>query len=292
MPKEGVEIPRHVSILPGAWPPRGGYLGDGFDAFKVDDPARPVPDVSPRVSGLRQRRRLKNLQVAEEAFARGAERERLERRTAHRSTVSRALRMMDSEQLKAFEVSQEPMAVQKAYGQNPFGRGCLAARRLIEVGVRCVEVTLGGWDTVYDVSPYTNTHINNHTLHRELVAKLDPAFATLIADLKQRQLLERTVVLVGGEFGRTPALNPAEGRDHWPHGFSVALAGGRLAGGRVIGQTDPAGGKKIKDPVAVEDLHATVMAALGIDHRKLMATPIGRPMRLSEGRVLKKLMAG
>jgi hypothetical protein len=113
---------------------------------------------------------------------------------------------MSSEQLKAFDVSLEPQAVHRLYGDTPFGRGCLAARRLIEAGVRCVEVTLSGWDT----------HVNNHELQGKQIAILDPAFAALIRDLRERRLFDRTVVLCAGEFGRTPKVNPAGGRDHWP----------------------------------------------------------------------------
>jgi uncharacterized protein (DUF1501 family) len=180
---------------------------------------------------------------------------------------------MASEQLKAFDVSGEPARVQQAYGDTPFGRGCLAARRLIEVGVRCVEVTLDGWDS----------HADNHAIQRQRVRELDPAFSALLRDLRERDLLRRTVVLCMGEFGRTPKINPLGGRDHWPTGFSVALAGGGIPGGRIIGETDPDGKNKPTDPVQVADIHATVLTALGIDPAKLMATPIGRTVRLSEG---------
>jgi uncharacterized protein (DUF1501 family) len=191
-----------------------------------------------------------------------------------------ALRMMHSEQLRAFDVSQEPLALRRAYGETPFGRGCLAARRLIEVGVRCVEVTLGGWDT----------HVNNHEQCRELLTVLDPALAALVRDLRERRLLERTVVLVAGEFGRTPTVNPAGGRDHWPNGFSVALAGGGIRGGQVIGTTDPDGRADPANPVTVGDLHATVLTAVGINPAKLNQTPIGRTVRFSDGEPVAALL--
>jgi hypothetical protein len=282
LPVGKTEIPRHVSILPNQWPARGGYLGDRFDAFKMYDPKNPVPDVRMRVTDKRQAQRLKSLDVVEKAFGQGRSAQLDEKRTSHRSTVSKALRMMSSEQLKAFDLTDVPKAERLAYGDTPFGRGCLAARRLIDVGVRCVEVTLGGWDT----------HINNHQLHVDLVGQLDPAAAALIADLKRREQLDQTVVLIGGEFGRTPKLNPVEGRDHWPHGFSFAVAGGGLRAGAVIGQTDPAGSKKVKDPIQVQDIHATVLASLGVPFKNVINTPVGRPMRLSEGNVIKSLWKG
>jgi hypothetical protein len=272
------EVPRHVSILPNQWPGRGGFLGDQFDAFKTFDPQGPVPDVTSRVPEERFARRMEGLGVIEGAFARGR-RQQVES-TLHRGTVTRARRMMTSEQLKAFDVSQESAELRAAYGDTPFGRGCLAARRLIEVGVRCVEVTLGGWDT----------HTKNHEGHRELLKTLDPAFAALVADLKQRGLLERTVVLCAGEFGRTPKINPLEGRDHWPHGFSVALAGGGLQGGQVIGATDPEGGKEVEHPKKIADVHATILAALGLDPSKENVSPAQRPIKLADGEPIGELL--
>ena len=189
---------------------------------------------------------------------------------------------MTSDQLKAFDVREAPSREREAYGDTPFGRGCLAAVRLIEAGVRCVEVTLNGWDT----------HVNNRESQAQQAKILDPAYAALISQLKQRGLLEHTVVLCGGEFGRTPKINQAEGRDHWPHGFSMLVAGGGFAGGRVVGGTDPTGEKQQPDrPVRVEDLHATVQSLLGLDSSKEITTPIGRPISLSEGRVIQELKA-
>jgi uncharacterized protein (DUF1501 family) len=188
--------------------------------------------------------------------------------------------MMSSEQLKAFDVSQEPASVRKAYGDTPFGRGCLAARRLIEVGVRCVEVTLSGWDT----------HVNNHDLHKKQLGILDPAFAALMDDLRERKLLPKTVVVCAGEFGRTPNVNPAGGRDHWPMGFSVALGGGGIRGGTVVGATDPDGKADPVQPVAVGDLHATVLTAVGIDPARMGQTPIGRTVKFAEGKPIKALL--
>lgn len=273
------EIPRHISILPNQWPSRGGFLGDEYDAFKAGDPLQKVPDVTPHVPSSRFEQRMKDLDVIERAFAKG--RKGRAEATGHRETVGRARTMMTSEQLQAFEVMREPAAVRKQYGENPFGRACLAARRLIEVGVRCVEVTLDGWDT----------HANNHALVQKNVAVLDPAFAALLADLKQRDQLRRTVVLCMGEFGRTPQINRLGGRDHWPDYFSVALAGGAIRGGQVLGATDPEGGKTLKDPILAPDLHATVFAALGINPAKERRSPIGRPLKIAEGKPIQAILA-
>jgi hypothetical protein len=278
LPAGKTDIPRHISILPSPWPGRGGFLGDEYDAFKIDDPAQKIPDLTAQVPTERDRRRVADLDVVEQAFARG--RQNRVGATLHRQTVQSARVMMTSEQLQAFEVNREPERLRRAYGDTPFGRGCLAARRLIEVGVRCVEVTLNGWDS----------HADNHNIQRARVRELDPAFATLLRDLKERDLLKRTVVLCMGEFGRTPQINRLGGRDHWPNGFSIALAGGALKCGQVHGATDPEGKKDPINPVAVGDVHATVLAAVGIDPHKVMTSPIGRTTHLSEGSPLPALL--
>ena len=195
--------------------------------------------------------------------------------------------MMSSEQLDAFDVSSEPESLRKEYGDTAFGRGCLAAVRLIKAGVRCVEVTLGGWDT----------HVNNHELQSGRIDILDPAFAALIRDLKKRELLDSTLVLCGGEFGRTPFLNTVGGRDHWPQGFSIAMAGGGIQGGRVVGETNPEPKREstnrlddLKDSHRVEDIHATILKAMGIDFEHELDTPIGRPMKICSGKPIDRLL--
>lgn len=278
LPLAGTEIPRHVSILPGPDAARGGYLGSKYDAFKVNDPATQVPDVKARVSQTRQSRRQKDLDFVEQQFAvgRGRQLEAL----ATRTTVESAKSMMTSEQLAAFDISQEPGELKAAYGDSPFGRGCLAARRLIEVGVRCVEVTLAGWDS----------HFDNHETHRGLVSVLDPAFAALVRDLRENDLLDQTVVLCMGEFGRTPRVNALDGRDHWPHSFSAAIAGGGVKGGTIIGKSDPEGGRNVEQPHTIADIHATIYEALGIDIAKEHISRAQRPIAISEGTPIEGLL--
>src|SRR5262249_3810597 len=153
------------------------------------------------------------------------------------------------------------------------GRGCLAARRLVEAGVRCVEVTLGGWDS----------HVNNHAVHAELKSVLDPALAALVVDLQTHGSWRDTLILCGGEFCRTPQLNDLGGRDPWRRGFSMLVAGGRIRGGQAIGATDPDGGREVAKPKQVADVHATLLAALGLDPAKELISPAGRPLKLSQG---------
>jgi uncharacterized protein (DUF1501 family) len=278
LPGLGTEIPRHISILPGQWPAKGGFLGGQFDAFQMGDPSNPLPDVASKVPTVRDTRRLADLAVVENAFARGR-RDRVAA-TLHRETLDRARTMMTSDQIKAFDLSQEPSSVRAEYGETPFGRACLAARRLTEVGVRCVEVTLSGWDS----------HVNNHQIHKDRAAELDPAFAALIRDLARRGQLDRTIVLCGGEFGRTPSINPFGGRDHWPLGYSLAIAGGGLKGGLAVGETDPEGKKEPARPATIADVHATVLTTLGITPTKENVSPVGRPIKLSEGKVIGELL--
>ena len=149
--------------------------------------------------------------------------------------------------------------------------------------MRCVEVTLDGWDS----------HVNNHEIHRKLVKQLDPAFAALLRDLAERKLLDKTIVVCCGEFGRSPKINPLGGRDHWPTGFSLALAGGGLRGGIALGATDSEGSKDPVQPTTVEDVHATVLKALGLDFAKENFAPVtGRPVKLSAGRPIKDFLNG
>ena len=282
-----IDIPRHVSIVPGEFPAKGGYLGDQYDAFKVGDPQNPVPDVAANVDQKRQRERLSDLDLVDREFLQKRIKEKRGGRTLGNHNLQNALRMMSSDQLEAFDVSKVPRSTREQFGDTPFGRGCLAAIQLIERGVRCVEVTLGGWDT----------HANNHELQAGRIDILDPAFASLIRELKARELLDTTMVVCGGEFGRTPFVNPLGGRDHWPHGFSIAMAGGGIQGGRVIGETSPIPKIDVPDPKKfladssrVEDIHATIFDSFGIDFEEELETPVGRPMIISQGKPIRRLL--
>jgi uncharacterized protein (DUF1501 family) len=171
---------------------------------------------------------------------------------------------------KAFDLTEEKAKTRDAYGRNRFGLGCLLARRLVERGVPFVEVTLGGWDT----------HDNNFAQVKNLCDTLDPAWAALLADLKDRGLLEITTVVWMGEFGRTPGINPRNGRDHYPNAWSVVLGGGGIKGGQAIGKTSNDGMKVEERPVSVPDLLATICHAIGIDPAKQNMSNVNRPIRI------------
>jgi len=278
-PNLKLEIPQHISMGNTQFPARGGYLGGHLDAFRVPDPGKNIGNMRASVETPRQNRRLDNLNVVSQAFQKG----RLiqSKKTLHQSTIDRALTMMSSEQLNAFEIEKEPEAVRKAYGDSSFGRGCLIARRLVEQGVHSIEVNLSGWDS----------HANNFTGHQTQSKMLDPAFASLLKDLKARDLLDSTIVLCIGEFGRTPKINPLDGRDHWPTGFSCIVGGGGLKGNVIIGETDPTGKeKKPTEPVQIQDLYATILQKLNIDYTQELISPIGRPLALSDGTPIQKLI--
>ena len=277
-PNDVVEIPQFVSLSDANFPPRGGFLGERFDAYRIFNPGDNGQNIKALVEPPRQNRRLSNLNVVSQSFLRGRK-TRVEE-SLHQHTIDAALRMMTSEQLKAFSVESEPKELRTAYGDNPFGKGCLVARRLIEVGVRSIEVALQGFDT----------HAKNHEGQSARAKTLDPALATLLKDLSNRDLLQSTIVLVTGEFGRTPNINPLGGRDHWPSGFSCLLGGGGLPAGLLIGETDPHGeSNQPKDPIEIADLYATILHRLGVDYAKEVITPIGRPMKYCAGRPLERL---
>jgi uncharacterized protein (DUF1501 family) len=258
---------------------RGGFLGGRFDALRVREPGSPGRDMKAWLAESRQQRRLENLDVVAQAFTRG--RSVVVDRTMHTHNLDAALKMMNSDQLKAFQLDDESASTRAAYGESNFSRGCLVARRLIEQGVRAVEVTLQNFDT----------HDQNFGKHGELASVLDPALAALLADLHSRDLLTSTVVLCLGEFGRTPKINGADGRDHWPHGFSCLVGGGDLRSGVLIGATDPEGERESpEDPIPVPDLYATVLNGLGIDPTVQVDTSIGRPIRYSDGTPIDRLL--
>lgn len=285
---ESLDIPRHISIAPINHPARGGYLGPIYDAFQISDPKNEVPDLKSPIEEGRFAKRMDDLQFLEDRFRKGRLRDLDQNRTLHSSSTASALRMMSSEQIDAFDVSGEPQTVLDKFGDSPFGRGCLAATRLLKAGVRCVEVTLGGWDS----------HVTNHTLQSGRCEILDGALASLLDRLKEEDLLENTLVVCGGEFGRTPSINAAEGRDHWPHGFSTFLAGCGIRKGGVHGATSPTPKldpekplNDIEKPVTVGDLHATILSTLGVPYDEELDTPIGRPLKRSEGQPIKEIMA-
>jgi uncharacterized protein (DUF1501 family) len=298
------ELPNFVSIgpfkafAPGAF--SSGFLGPRYSPLAVGG-ANILQAILPASENLQ----VKNLalpagQTAADHDARLSLLEDLEHDFAgehfgvissgHQAAYRQAVRLMRSAARRAFQLEREPTRLRDAYGRYQFGQGCLLARRLVEVGVPFIEVSLNGagaqtigWDT----------HTNNFDIVKRLCAILDPAWATLLADLKARGLLDTTLVVWMGEFGRTPTINGSRGRDHFPAAWSTALCGGGVRGGQVVGKTSPSGMEVAERPVSVPDLIATICTALGLDPMKQNPSNVGRPIRLADpkGKPLGELLA-
>jgi hypothetical protein len=247
-----------------------GFLGTKYQPLIVQNAARGVQNLKPLVAGSAFDGRVDLLEQMEKAFYREY---KAEAGLAHQATYRCAVALMKSKEAKAFDISQEPASVHKAYGEGRFGEGCLLARRLIETGVSFVEVTLGGWDT----------HQNNFDRVKNLSQQVDPAMSSLLADLKDRGLLDSTLVIWMGEFGRTPRINTRgakPGRDHYPRAWSTVVAGGGIKAGQVVGKTDKEGATVTERPISAIDFLATVCTLLGINHTKQNTTANNRPIRI------------
>jgi len=205
--------------------------------------------------------------------------------------LERAYNLIASPRAKqAFSLSQEPAEVRGRYGQgNTIGPSCLMARRLVERGVPFVTVNNRGWDTHQDILKLKERYPTDRNAP---LPALDRALTALIGDLADRRLLDETLVVVMGEFGRTPKINAAGGRDHWPNVFSVALAGGGVKGGQVIGSSDLLGESPKDNPVTPADLATTIYTLLGIDPGRELHTADGRPVRVGRdgARVIEELI--
>ena len=265
---ETAAMPNFVSIGSRAY--GSGFLGARHQPLIVNDAARGVENLRAGINQGQFNDRVNLLNELESGFQREHNANTAQ---AHRTTMQRAVTLMRDTGTRAFDISLEPAASAAAYGNTAFGRGCLMARRLIESGVKFVEVTLGGWDT----------HQNNFERVRQLSAQLDPAMATLVRDLQDRGLLQNTLVVWCGDFGRTPRINQRgaqPGRDHYPRAWSSVMFGGGIRTGQVIGRTDAEAATVVERPVNTLDYMATLCRALGIDYNKQNIASNGRPIRI------------
>ncbi len=259
---------------------RSGFLGPAYDSMILPDPSKAdfvVPDLSlPKsisAEAIDDRRTM--LKIVDRHY-------RQKENTAEFAKMDtfheQALRMILSPHVKeAFNISQESEKTRDRYGRTRVGQSVLLARRLVEAGCRFVTAagyTHGQWDTHGE---------NDKRLRDTLAPMLDRSLSALMEDLAQRGLLESTVVLVTGEFGRTPTINPNRGRDHWPDCWSLLVGGGGIEGGRVVGASDERGANVAERPVSTGDLYATIYKAMGIDWTKTYMSPIGRPVYIANG---------
>lgn len=288
---ENANLPAFVVLSPSAgggslW--RAGFLpaehqGTHFNHAEAE-PEKMIRYLKNQHLDLRdQRRQLDLVQALNRNHAASfGDHEFLEGRIQAMETAYR-MQMAASE---VFDVRREPESIRAEYGSTPFANGCLLARRLVERGVRYVHVYYGQgqvWDDHKEISKNL----------RERCPDMDQAAATLIADLKRRGLLDETLIVWGGEFGRTPVSENGDGRDHNPYGFTMWMAGGGIRGGVAYGATDEFGFKAVEDRVSIHDLHATILHQLGIDHERLTYRYAGRDFRLTDvhGEVIRKVLA-
>lgn len=263
-------LPGYVAIGgPGHGP---GLLGAARAPFVVPDPTAPVRNLEPpsTVTQTRQDDRAALWRTLQTGFERTHPSSQA---TSHRAVVEAALELSSSPAAAAFEAAREPAAVRERYGDSAFGQGCLMARRLVQAGVPFVEVGLPGWDT----------HEDNEERVRRLCGPLDTGLSALLDDLAATGLLDETLVVWMGDFGRTPRINDRGGRDHYPDVSSVLLAGGGIAGGQVVGATDVDGHEIVERPVTVPDLVRTMATALGVDPEATRMSPSGRPITMVDG---------
>lgn len=291
------DIPSHVAIpdmrVGGGKFVVPGYLPKSVAPFEVGgDPAKPdfrVRDLEmfPGIvdERLEQRRRyLEQLNRVQHA---------VEHAPPSDPAFEQAYRLMTSPSAKrAFDLSSENQDTRRRYGDRSIGQCCLLARRLVEAGVPFVTVNNRGWDTHNDLVTRLKDGYTGAKTPVGLVPCLDLAFSALISDLQQRGLLDDTLVVAMGEFGRTPKLNTQAGRDHWPRVFSVILAGAGIPGGQVIGASDSMGESPIERPVTPADLSATIYQLLGIDPKHTLQTSDGRPVQISHNGVPLKELVG
>lgn len=247
-----------------------GFLGTPQEPLFVEDVEKGVENGKALVDATAMNQQVNLLRELEKGFFKTHQATVSE---AHVTTVEAALRLMNAKETQAFDLAKEPAGSAGPYGKDPFGRRCLLARRLVEIGVPFVEVGLDGWDM----------HVNTGDSIRKKLPLVDQVMSQLVTDLKQRGLLDSTLVIWMGEFGRTPDLDKNAGRNHYAKAWSSVLIGGGIKGGQVVGKTDAEGATVVDRPVSIADFLATVCRVLGIDPFKYHGVkPDNRPIRLME----------
>ena len=276
------QVSANNHIFPGFF---AGVLGRRYDPmFVAQDPSAPEFEPFP-VSGADEASQLSDRRALLQSVDRPKRQLNTSAMRDFTACHEQAFQLVASQTVRrAFDLTREPRTLRDRYGRSPFGQGCLLARRLVEAGVRLVTVNWARDDAYWD------THANNfRDLKEKLLPPFDLGFSALLEDLHQRGLLNETLVVCLGEFGRTPKINKDAGRDHWAACNSVVLAGGGVRGGQVLGASDRSAAYPSTMPVSPGDLAATIYHALGIEPHSEVRDPLGRPMTLSDGRPLLKL---
>lgn len=272
-----LDIPPFVSVGSGSVGP--GFLGMTWAPFVVDSNGQ-VRNLDMGMDAARLSQRMEMLATIEKKFV--AE-NRGSSAMDHAKVLDKTVKLMTSDQMKAFKVMSEPKEVQDRYGATGFGRGCLLARRLVEAGVPFVEVDLGGWDMHADIF---------QTLSDRKLPELDKAMSALVSDLSERGLLDDTAIIWMGEFSRTPNINGNGGRDHWARSWSVVVGGAGFKRGVAVGETSSDGKEVITEPYSSQDVMASVLKSLGVSLETTFTAKNGRPMKIANsGKVIKELFS-
>jgi len=270
-----LDIPPFVSI--GGPSIGAGFLGTSYSPFVVNSNGT-VRDLDMGIDKTKLDQRLQMLKVIEDKFV---NEKRGDYASDHSKLLTKTVKLMTSSQMDVFKVSKEPKEVQERYGNTGFGRGCLMARRLVEMGVPFIEVDLGGWDNHAGIFK---------TLQDQKLPELDKAMSALISDLNDRGLLQDTAIICMGEFGRTPNINSNGGRDHWAKSWSVVVGGAGFNSGMIVGETSGDGKEVITEPYISQDLMASVLKSLGIPLETNFTAKNGRPMKIANsGKLIKEL---
>lgn len=275
------DLPASVYVGNSSSHPGAGFLPPRLAPFLVSNPENGVQNIRPQ-EGVTMDQFDARSRLAEQFGS--AFRSHYPHRSvnAQADMYDGAIRLMKSADLDAFDLTREEPSRREAYGKGPFGQGCLLARRLVERGVRFVEVGLNGWDT----------HGNNFTLVPELCRSMDRGLSALLQDLASRGMLQDTLVVVATEFGRTPKINVNQGRDHYPQAFSAAMFGGGIKGGTTYGATDKTGSEVTEGKLSIPDLNATIAHALGMPIEEKVTSPSGRPFTVADkGKPVRELFA-
>lgn len=275
--RQDLEIPPFVSVGGGSEGP--GFLGMAWAPFVVSSSGQ-VRNLETGLDNDRLVQRMAALEMVEKGFI---SQKRGSAADDHMKILKKTLNLMTSKQMEAFKVNKEPKEVQDKYGTDGFAKGCLMARRLVEVGVPFVEVDLGGWDNHANIFP---------TLQNQKLPAMDKAIAALVSDLDERGLLQDTAIIWMGEFSRTPRINGTTGRDHWARSWSVVVGGAGMKGGIAVGKTNEDGTNVETEPYTSQDVMASICKALGISLETTFTSKSGRPMKIANsGKVIKELFA-
>jgi hypothetical protein len=266
---KGVTLPDSVVVNSGSSYPGSGFFPPALSPIPISNPETGLQNIRPTTDEGQFQKRLSLMNEFDSSFRKKFQSEEVK---AYTEFYDETMKLMKSEDLKAFDLSSEPAALREKYGRNSFGQGALLARRLVQAGVRFVEVQFGGWDM----------HNNIDTALNGTGATMDKVFAALIEDLASNGLLESTMVVMGSEFGRTPDVNENEGRDHYPLAYSTVFAGGGVKGGYTYGATDKDGRRVADKQVSPPDFQATIGHAMGLPVDEVVMSPSNRPFTVGD----------